>query len=95
MLEYGLPPARPGVGIELGGLAQVLDYPARDMTITVTGSVDDGKVDVEKITINDGGAKKSYKQLSDVPEKHRETVKRLISNTDKGPVQFRFEKREN
>ncbi|MGD9722072.1 MAG: FAD-binding oxidoreductase [Pirellulales bacterium] len=34
-LDYGLPPTRPGLGISLSRLARVIDYPARDMTITV------------------------------------------------------------
>lgn len=35
MLELGHPPNRPGVALDLRGLDQVIDYPARDMTITV------------------------------------------------------------
>jgi glycolate oxidase FAD binding subunit len=34
MLDYGLPSARPGVGVDLRSLGAVIDYPARDMTIT-------------------------------------------------------------
>ena len=39
MLDLGLPPARPGVGLDLTGLAEVIDYPARDMTITVGAGI--------------------------------------------------------
>ena len=35
MLGRGLPPSQPGIAISTARLAQVLDYPARDMTITV------------------------------------------------------------
>jgi len=35
LLHIGLPPARPGIAVDLRSLSQVLDYPARDMTITV------------------------------------------------------------
>lgn len=34
-LDYGVRPRRPGVGISLAGVDRVVDYPARDMTITV------------------------------------------------------------
>ena len=34
-LGYGLPAKRDGWGLSLGGLTRVVDYPARDMTITV------------------------------------------------------------
>ena len=53
-----------------------------DVTITVTGTVDGGKVDVES---SRGQRRRlesrSYKRIGDVPEKYRESVKRLISNT--------------
>ena len=39
MLGVGLPPARAGLGIDLRGLAGVIDYPARDMTITVQAGI--------------------------------------------------------
>ncbi len=39
MLGFGLPPARPGLGVDVRGLAQVIDYPARDMTVTVQAGV--------------------------------------------------------
>jgi glycolate oxidase FAD binding subunit len=38
-LHIGLPPARPGVGIDLTALAEVIDYPARDMTITAQAGI--------------------------------------------------------
>src|SRR5204863_3867765 len=39
MLGLGLPPNKPGIGIDLRGLDQVIDYPARDMTITVQAGI--------------------------------------------------------
>jgi glycolate oxidase FAD binding subunit len=39
MLDLGLPPSRPGLGVDLRGLTQVIDYPARDMTITVQAGI--------------------------------------------------------
>ncbi len=38
-LGRGLPPTRPGVAIATTALDQVLDYPARDMTITVQAGI--------------------------------------------------------
>ena len=35
MLEYGVKPERPGVGLSLAKLNRVVDYPADDLTITV------------------------------------------------------------
>jgi glycolate oxidase FAD binding subunit len=39
MLGYGLPPTRPGLAVDLRQLAAVIDYPARDMTITVRAGI--------------------------------------------------------
>lgn len=39
LLNVGLPPARPGTVVDLRVLSQVIDYPARDMTITVQAGI--------------------------------------------------------
>src|SRR5436190_358976 len=44
MLDLGLPPARAGLGIDLRGLTHVIDYPARDMTITAEAGITLGKL---------------------------------------------------
>jgi glycolate oxidase FAD binding subunit len=38
-LDFGLPPVKPGLAVDLRGLAAVIDYPARDMTITVQAGI--------------------------------------------------------
>jgi glycolate oxidase FAD binding subunit len=38
-LNYGLLPKTPGVGLSLSALKRVIDYPARDMTITVEAGI--------------------------------------------------------
>jgi glycolate oxidase FAD binding subunit len=44
MFGLGLPPTRPGVAADLRGLDQVIDYPARDMTITVQAGITLGRL---------------------------------------------------
>jgi glycolate oxidase FAD binding subunit len=39
MLDLGLPPSKPGIAVDLTRLDQVIDYPARDMTITVQAGI--------------------------------------------------------
>src|ERR1700722_195358 len=39
MLDFGLPPTKPGVAEDMTALDRVIDYPARDMTITVQGGI--------------------------------------------------------
>lgn len=38
-LDFGLPPSRQGLGISLAQLNRVIDYPARDMTITIEAGI--------------------------------------------------------
>ena len=38
-LSYGMPPTKPGQAVDLRGLAQIIDFPARDMTITVQAGI--------------------------------------------------------
>lgn len=38
-LDLGMPPTRPGSVVEVVGLNRVIDYPARDMTITVEAGI--------------------------------------------------------
>lgn len=39
MLDSGYVPARPGITVDLSGMNAVIDYPARDMTITVQAGI--------------------------------------------------------
>jgi beta-lactamase regulating signal transducer with metallopeptidase domain len=61
-----------------------------DVRIVVDGVVDDGRVTVQDIRISEPGSNERYKRLADVPEKHRASVKRLISNTGESPVRFDY-----
>src|SRR5271166_7180970 len=38
-LDLGLPPTKPGIAVGLSRQVQVIDYPARDMTITVQAGI--------------------------------------------------------
>jgi glycolate oxidase FAD binding subunit len=39
LLDYGMPPARPGIALSTAKFDQVVDFPARDMTITVQAGI--------------------------------------------------------
>src|SRR5690348_4756208 len=39
MLAFGNRPQMPGIAVDLRGLDQVIEYPARDMTITVQAGI--------------------------------------------------------
>jgi glycolate oxidase FAD binding subunit len=38
-LDVGLPPIKPGIAVDTTGLNSIIDYPARDMTITVRSGI--------------------------------------------------------
>src|SRR5690606_4155269 len=66
-LDYGLPGERPGAALELAGLSRVVDYPARDMTITVEAGA-------TVQAINDLLAGERQRLPLDVPHADRATV---------------------
>lgn len=67
MLDYGLPPTRPGRAVDLRGLNAVLDYPAADMTITVQAGLT--IADLQRIL----GQSRQWLPI-DVPHPDRATV---------------------
>ncbi|HJZ93280.1 MAG TPA: FAD-binding oxidoreductase [Gemmataceae bacterium] len=78
MLDYGLPPTKPGTAIDLRGLDQVIDYPARDMTITVQAGI--GVAKLQAILRAEG------QQLPiDVPLPDRATLGGAVATNASGP----------
>ncbi|MBX7105690.1 MAG: PDZ domain-containing protein [Gemmataceae bacterium] len=59
-----------------------------DLSIVVTGTVQDKKVTVKSVTIEEPGAKSSYTSLDKVPAKYKSRVEKLISNSGDSPVRF-------
>ena len=83
MLDYGLPPTKPGTAVDLRGLDRVIDYPARDMTITVQAG----------ITINRlrEVLKAEGQQLPvDVPFPDRATLGGAVATNASGPRRFGY-----
>ena len=81
MLDYGLPPTKPGSAVDLRGLDRVIDYPARDMTITVEAGITIARLrDVLKA---------EGQQLPvDVPFPDRATVGGAVATNASGPRRF-------
>jgi glycolate oxidase FAD binding subunit len=83
MLDYGLPPTRPGVAVDLRGLAQVIDYPARDMTVTVqAGMTVAGLRDLLRA--------ENQRLPIDVPQADRATLGGAIATNTSGPRRLGF-----
>src|SRR5688572_5315479 len=81
MLHLGLPPMKPGTAVDLRGLDRVIDYPARDMTITVQAGITVRRV--ADILSAEG------QQLPvDVPLPDRATVGGAVATNASGPRRF-------
>lgn len=78
MLDLGLPPDRPGVLLDLGGLAAVVDYPARDMTVTVEAGVT--LAELARLL-----ATENQRLPIDVPDPHRATLGGALAVNVSGP----------
>jgi glycolate oxidase FAD binding subunit len=83
MLDYGLPPARPGVAVELRALDRVIDFPARDMTITVEAGITVARL--AEITRAEG-----LHLPIDVPDPDRATLGGAIACNVSGPRRYGY-----
>jgi glycolate oxidase FAD binding subunit len=83
MLDVGLPPSKPGLGVDLRGLTQVVDYPARDMTITVQAGITLGK-------LQELLRKENQRLPIDVPRANEATLGGALAVNATGPRRFGF-----
>lgn len=77
-LDYGNPPARPGLALDTRGLARTVDYPASDMTVTVEAGLTIGAL--QSILGKEG----QWLPL-DVPQPDSATVGGVFATTFAGP----------
>jgi glycolate oxidase FAD binding subunit len=83
MLDYGLPPTKPGVAVDLRKLDQVIDYPARDMTITVQAGITVARL--QAILRGEG-----QRLPVDVPQPERATIGGAVACNVSGPRRYGF-----
>ncbi|MEX0701091.1 MAG: FAD-binding oxidoreductase [Planctomycetales bacterium] len=80
-LSCGYPPVEPGVTLSTAALARVIDYPARDMTVTVEAGMR-----VEELATL---LREERQQLPiDVPQPHRATLGGAVAMNACGPRRF-------
>lgn len=80
-LDCGFPPARPGVALVTGDLAQVVDYPHEDMTITV-------ETGIRLATLQQLLAEHNQELPIDVADAHQATLGGLIASNSSGPRRY-------
>lgn len=83
MLDLGMPPASPGVAVDLRRLDHVIDYPARDMTITVQAGIAVARLQELLRTEN-------QRLPVDVPQADRATLGGALATNMSGPRRLGF-----
>src|ERR1043166_7429774 len=83
MLAMGLPPARMGLAVDVCGLDRVIDYPARDMTITVQAGITIARL--QEIL-----APENQRLPIDVPCADRATLGGVMAANLSGPRRFGY-----
>ncbi len=82
-LEFGLPPCKPGIGVDLRGLDGVVDYPARDMTVTVQAGITLARLQALL-------ARERQRLPVDVPLAERATLGGALATNTSGPRRYGF-----
>lgn len=80
-LRYGLPAKRPGLGLELAGLNRIIDYPARDMTITVEAGI-------TMRALAEALAAEHQRMPIDAPQSDVATLGGLLATNWSGPLRY-------
>ncbi len=80
-LDYGLPPRQPGLGLSLARLDRIIDYPARDMTITVEAGI-------RMSALAEALAVQRQRLPIDVPQLDRATLGGVIATNFSGPLRY-------
>lgn len=82
-LDYGLPAKQPGLGMELTGLQRVVDFPARDLTVTVEAGI-------TMQALTDTLRVEGLRLPVDVPQAAQATLGGVIATAWSGPRRFGY-----
>ncbi|CAN5262895.1 FAD-binding oxidoreductase [soil metagenome] len=77
-LDFGLVPTKPGIALDMTALNKVIDYPARDMTITVEAGIT--LAELQAVLAKEG----QWLPL-DAPHPERSTLGGLVATNTSGP----------
>jgi glycolate oxidase FAD binding subunit len=80
-LELGMPPTRPGVAVDTRSIDRIVDYPARDMTITLEAGTTIARLQALLRTEN-------QRLPVDVPEAEQATLGGAIATNTSGPRRY-------
>ena len=80
-LGFGMPPSRPGFALDMRSINRIVDYPARDMTITVEAGTTVSMLETLLRTEN-------QRLPIDVPEAERATLGGALATNTSGPHRY-------
>jgi glycolate oxidase FAD binding subunit len=80
-LDFGLSPKQDGIGLSLSQLTRIIEFPARDMTITVEAGI-------TMQTLSDTLAQENLRLPIDVPAPHVATLGGVVATNFNGPRRF-------
>jgi glycolate oxidase FAD binding subunit len=83
MLDVGLPPLKPGFAVDTTAMNSVIDYPARDMTVTVQAGITIAK-------LQETLAAEGQWLPVDVPQPERATLGGAVALNVSGPRRFGY-----
>jgi len=83
MLHFGAPPERWGLGVDVRSFNQVIDYPARDMTITAQAGIPIAQLQQRL-------AGENQRLPIDVPDAERATLGGILAANVSGPRRLGF-----
>lgn len=82
-LGLGNPPTKPGIAVDLRGLDRVIDFPARDMTVTVEAGITVAKLQALI-------APENLRLPIDVPQPERATLGGILATDTSGPRRYGY-----
>src|SRR5258707_505995 len=83
LLHQGMPPQRPGLGVDLTRLTRLIDYPARDMTITVQAGI-------TVASLRELLARENQRLPIDVPRAEQATLGGILATNTSGQRRYGF-----
>jgi glycolate oxidase FAD binding subunit len=82
-LGLGMTPTKPGCAVDLRGLAAVIDFPARDMTVTV-------QTGITVMALHEMLAQENLRLPIDVPQADRATLGGILAANTCGPRRYGY-----
>jgi glycolate oxidase FAD binding subunit len=82
-LDFGLPATQQGIALSLSGLNRIVDYPARDMTITAEAGV-------TMRALREALAREGQQLPFDVPHEDRATLGGVVATNFNGPRRYGY-----